>query len=158
MAQKSAFTPEQHEIIHAAAQRVWKAKFKWMKATAEHPGGQEAMALALGISQPTVSNLLKGKYRPGVKVARAIANLDGQRLEELVGDFAEPDGAPMLPAGSAFANLDVCIQFHRAKKQWSPWTIAAARSGFFGQSDFEAPEWAGKLDQLEKALERARKT
>lgn len=158
MAQKPAFTPEQHEVIHAAAQRVWKNKFKWMKASPDHPGGQEAMALALGVSQQTVSSLLKGKYKPGVKVARAIANLDGQRLEELVGDFAEPD-APVVPMnGTSFANLDVCIQFHASTKHWSPWTIAAARSGFFGQSDFAAPEWAGKLDQLEKALERVRKT
>lgn len=54
-------------------------------------------------------------------------------------------------------HLDVCLQFYASSKHWSPWTIAAARAGFFGNSDFAPPEWAGKLDALETALNRARK-
>jgi len=50
------------------------------------------------------------------------------------------------------------MRFYASSKHWSPWTVAAARAGFFGSTDFAAPEWAGKLDILEKALERARKT
>jgi len=152
MAGKPVFTDEQHQVLHAAALRVWKR----MKLDGKT---QEDMALALGISQQSVSDLLKGNYRPGFKPARAIANLDGKKLEQLLDGFAADDApAPAHVAAGAFANLDVCIQFHAATKHWSAWTIAAARAGFFGNSDFAPPEWAGKLDALEKALERAKKT
>lgn len=152
MAGKPVFTEDQHQILHAAALRVWK-RFKADGKT------QEDMALALGISQQSVSNLLKGDYRPGFKPARAIANLDGKKLEQLLEGFAlndTPSSAP--PGGSTFLNLDVCLQFYAATKHWSPWTIAAARAGFFGNADFAPPEWSGKLDLLERALEKARKT
>lgn len=154
MAQKPVFTDEQQEILHAAALRVWR-KFKAEGKT------QKELALALGLSQQSVSALIKGTYRPGLKVATEIALLDGKELEDLVGDFAAPKPAPeSRPGGtsSGFRNLDVCIQFHAASKHWSAWTIAAARAGFFGASDFAPPEWAGKLDHLEKALERARRS
>ena len=159
MPAKPAFSREQQDVILETARRVWREKFSWMKRrTKDHPPGQEAMALALGLTQQSVSSLLKGKYHPGVKVARAIANLDGHTLEQLIGDFAEPDAEPLEVAKhQAFANLDVCVQFHASTKHWSPWTLAAARAGYFGNADFPAPEWATKLDALEKALERARK-
>lgn len=152
MPAKPVFTDEQQEILHAAARRVWKTKFEKEGKT------QKDMAYALGITQQSVSNLLKGTYKPGLQVASEIAILDGKELEDLVGDFAAPQATANGYVGTiAFANLDVCIQFHSSTKHWSPWTIAAARAGFFGNSDFAAPEWATKLDQLEKALERARK-
>lgn len=169
MPAKPTFNDEQMEVIWAAARRVWRKDFEWMKRSKDHPDqlpAQEAFALALGISQQSVSKLLKREYRPGVRVASNIANLDGRTLRDLVGDFEEedpmptrsPPPGPALPgAPSAFTNLDVCIQFHASTKHWSPWTIAAARAGFFGNSDFAAPEWAGKLDHLERAMERARK-
>jgi DNA-binding XRE family transcriptional regulator len=157
MPTKPVFSEEQYEVIHAAAMRVWRKHFK------DQPKAQVKMALALGVSQQSVSKLLKGEYRPGLKVATEIAVLDGKEsLEDLIGDFASP--APSSPAlaarndfASTFANLDICVQFFASSKHWSPWTIAAARAGFFGQADFAPPEWAGKLDALEKALERARK-
>lgn len=161
MPAKPVFTPDQHEEIVAAAVRVWQTKFKAQKKT------QEEMALALGITQQSVSNLVRGTYHPGIRVARAIANLDGKTLEQLIGDYAVPEAAPLPvaePAGAAygasttmFPNLTTCLQFHASSKHWSPWTIAAARAGFFGNADFAPPEWAGKLDHLEKALEKARK-
>jgi len=156
MPAKPVFTEEQYEILHSAARRVWKTKFQAEGKT------QKEMAFALGVSQQTVSNLLKGTYRPGLKVATEIAILDGKELEDLIGDFAAPGAAAvaLMNGGLAshpFANLDVCIQFFASSKHWSPWTIAAARAGFFGNADFAPPEWAGKLDHLEKALERARK-
>ncbi len=162
MAAKPIFNAEQQEIIRVTARKVYKAQFKPIKATKDHPGGQEAMALALGVTQQTISSLVSptGKYNPGMRVASAIANLDGQTLEQLIGEFTDPDAPVLMPtngAPSGFANLDVCIQFHSSTKHWSPWTIAAARSGFFGSSDFAAPEWVAKLDTLEKALERVRK-
>lgn len=157
MAAKPVFSKEQMHIIHDAAARVWAAKFKGEKSA------QKKMALALGISQQSVSNLLKRTYKPGLKVATEIAILDGRNdLEELVGVVAEAETAeralPTLAGDEGpFANLTVCVRFFSSTKHWSPWTIAAARAGFFGNADFAAPEWAGKLDHLEKALERARK-
>lgn len=160
MPAKPTFSPEQRQVIHAAAKRVWKSKFAWMKKDGEHPGGQEAMALALGVTQQTVSNLLKGTYHPGAAVAAAIANLDGQTLEQLVGDFHHPEpesaATPTAPPES-FSNLSTCIAFYASSKHWSPWTIAAARAGYFGQADFAPPEWASKLDSLERVLEKSRK-
>jgi transcriptional regulator with XRE-family HTH domain len=159
MAAKPVFTKEQMHLIHDAAARVWAAKFKGEK------GAQAKMALALGISQQSISNLLKRTYRPGLKVATEIAILDGRgSLEELVGVVAEaePPERSIVTLGGAvddgpFANLTICVKFFASTKHWSPWTIAAARAGFFGNADFAAPEWASKLDHLEKALERARK-
>lgn len=164
MPAKPVFNDDQMEIIQATARRVWKAKFQSEGKT------QEDMALAIGLSQQSVSNLLKGSYRPGVGPARQIALLAGKTLEELVGDFAtelpprsaaspREDKAPATSIGlGTFKNLDICIQFHSATKHWSPWTIAAARAGYFGNADFAPPEWVGKLDTLEKALERAKKS
>ncbi len=161
MAAKPVFTKEQHALIRGAATRVWETKFKGQ------PAPQRKMALALGVTQQSISNLLKGKYKPAIRVADEIATLDGHHsLEELIGPYGKDNGA----AGSAypgssmgpksdepFANLSICIQFFAASKHWSPWTVAAARAGFFGTTDFPPPEWVGKLDHLEKALERARK-
>lgn len=165
MAAKPIFTDDQVDIIRATARKVFKGKFEWMKADkkAKQLGGQEAMALALGVTQQTVSNLLsqRKKYAPGLKVATAIANLDGQTLEQMIGEFGSPSAPESSPSsaqrGGSFANLDTCIGFHAHTKHWSPWTIAAARAGFFGTNDFPPPEWTTKLDSLERALERAKK-
>jgi transcriptional regulator with XRE-family HTH domain len=158
MPAKPVFTKEQQRLVHDAALRVWETKFKGER------GAQAKMALALGISQQSVSSLLRGTYKPGIKVATEIAILDGRgSLEELVGVFAEPEGSERPMVGTEpeeagrYANLTVCVRFFAATKHWSPWTIAAARAGFFGNADFAPPEWASKLDHLEKALERARK-
>ena len=155
MAGKPIFTAEQQDVIHTAAMRVWK-RFKSEKKT------QEDLALALGISQQSVSDLLKGNYRPGYRPARAIANLDGKRLEDLIDGFGDI-GAPDEPHSSAhgaphdFANLTICIQFHAGSRHWSAWTLAAARAGIFGATDHPAPDWTAKLDALEKALESFKK-
>lgn len=156
MAAKPVFTKEQHALIRAAAMRVWESKFKGQ------PSAQKKMALALGVSQQSISNLIKGKYKPAIRVADEIATLDGNnRLEELIGPYGKLDESTAPPAkearGSAFTNLGVCIQFFASTKHWSPWTIAAAQAGFFGNADFSPPEWVPKLDLLEKALERARR-
>ncbi len=159
MPAKPIFTDDQYEVIHAAALRVYRKQFK------DQPKSQIKMALALGISQQSVSKLLKGEYRPGPKVAADIAVLDGKEdLSDLIGDFAAPSAAltlsPSLNGTAAFnfGNLDTCIAFHAPTKHWSPWTIAAARAGYFGTSDFAPAEWGPKLDTLEKLLEKGRKT
>lgn len=157
MAAKPIFTSEQHAIIHEAAARVFRVKFDGQAQA------QAKMALALGISQQSVSNLIRGRYKPGLKVATEIAILDGRNsLLELVGpygtmDSPESERPPPLQGVAVFANLAVCVQFFATTKHWSPWTIAAARAGYFGSADFPAPEWAVKLDYLERVLEKARK-
>ncbi len=154
MAGKPVFTEEQHEILHACAVRVWR-RFKAEKKT------QEDMGLALGLSQQSVSDLIKGTYRPGYRPARMLANLDGKKLEQLLEDFTATDVPVSEGRGEVgqptFVNLDVCIQFYAASKHWSPWTIAAARAGFFGGADFAPPQWSAKLDMLEKVREKARR-
>lgn len=152
MPAKPVFTDEQQDMLHTAALRVWK-RFKADGKT------QKDLALALGLSQQSVSALLRGSYHPGLRIATEIATLDGKELEDMIGAFAAPAASPadMAQTGGAHPNLDVCLRFFAASRQWSPWTIAAARAGFFGATDFLPPEWAGKLDHLEKSLERARK-
>lgn len=159
MPAKPIFTNEQHRLLKEAAIRVWGDQFKGKKAA------QTKMALALGITQQTVSNLLKGTYKPSLTVAKSIATLDGRNsLEELIGVYGEGEVGDDVPATERppqapdpFGNLSICIQFFASSKHWSPWTIAAARAGFFGNADFAPPEWVPKLDLLEKTLERARK-
>ena len=163
MPAKPVFNQEQLDILQATAKKVFAAQFKWMKAdkAAGKMGGQEAMALALGITQQSVSALMTGRYKPGVKVARGIANLEGHTLEQLVGDFADPEPAPTAGATghpNTFRGLETCVEFHASTRHWSPWTLASARAGIFGLVDFPAPEWTPKLDALEKVLEKARKT
>ena len=156
MAGKSIFTDEQRDILRSTARRIWHEKFKKEGKT------QEQFGLALGLTQQSISGVIRGEYTPGLKAARALAVLDGTTLEQLIGEVGTPEpAAPHASAGnlspSPFKNLDVCIDFHATSKHWSPWTVAAARAGFFGNSDFAPPEWAGKLDLLERALDRARK-
>lgn len=149
MAGKPTFTAAQFKILQDTAKKLKKGFVK-----------QEQMALALGITQQSLSALLAGKYKPGVQVAANIANLAGQTLEDLVGPYAVPgadSSSSALPSSSrGMANLDVCIQFHRGMRAWSPWTVEAARAGYFGPSDFHPSEWPAKLDTLEQVLRDAR--
>lgn len=156
MPTKPVFSPEQLAVIRAAAVRVFEAKFEWMKKTKTQPGGQEAMGLAIGVSQQSVSNLLKGKYNPGWKVASNIANLDGQTLEQLLGHHLEKPAEPKAKSAK-LPNLRKCIDFYEDEKHWSPWTIACAEAGYFGKDDFRPALWVEKLTGLEKLLERGRR-
>lgn len=152
MPAKPNFSQAQVKILQDTASRVYKRKFK----------NQEDFALALGVTQQTVSNLLRRKYTPGVEVARHIANLDGQTLEDLVGEFAKattrPDARTDEPSENLrYPNLEACVRFYSGTKHWASWTLAAARAGFWGDSDLPPPQWPDRLDALERALERLRK-
>ena len=126
---------------------------------------QSDLAKAIGLTQPALSNLLSNKWKPGMTTALAIAELDGQELVDLVGPLqgAEPPASGALPLSedhpeTRFHNIDVCVKFWNGKKTWSPWTIAAAKAGVYGDQDLPAPEWQPKLDKLEKALLDVRKS
>jgi DNA-binding XRE family transcriptional regulator len=152
MAAKRAFTDEQYDSLIAAVRRALADKKRFRN--------QEALALALKLTQPSLSAMLHGKWKPGITTARAIANLEGMTLEDMIGPFAEDDGAPVAPRSGdlpGFTNLKKCIEFYAGSKHWSPWTIAAAQAGFYGTTDFTPPQWEGKLDQLERALEKVRR-
>lgn len=149
MPAKPPFSEPQFRVLLETAKRIRK-RFK----------NQDQMALALGIAQPSLSALLKGKWKPGVTTAKAIAQLDQRTLEDLIGPYgesAEPKSARRTSSSSAFPNLETCVEFHSGSKHWSAWTIAAARAGFWGSRDVAPPEWSAKLDTLEKALEKIQK-
>lgn len=147
MPAKQPFSKAQYAVLLDAAKRA-RRKFK----------SQEEMALALDITQPAVSALLKGRWKPGLSTARHIAAAVGMQLEELIGDFEETTTVkrPSTPV-SPRPNLEVCVAFHAEKRTWSPWTLAAARAGVFGPTDFAAPEWSSKLDALESVMTRFQK-
>ncbi len=105
------------------------------------------------MSQPALSNLLKRKWAPSLKTARAIADIDGHAsLEAMIGPIEMTTSKPIKPVGVPFPNLEACISYWAARKQWSPWTIAAAKAGYFGAKDIDGPEWEAKLDALEALL------
>ena len=155
MPAKSSFSQKQHEILLSVVRRAAENKKKWKN--------QEQLALAIGITQPSLSGYLGGKWKPGVKIARGIAHLEGTTLEDLVGPFGEkdeeekPSRARRVEA-SGHPNLELCVQFHASTHVWSPWTIAATRAGYFGPEDYPAPKWPERLNALEAAMEKARKS
>jgi hypothetical protein len=148
MPAKPVFSKAQLDVLFDAANRA-RRKYK----------NQTDFALALDITQPAASNLLKRKWAPGVSTARHIATAVGERLEDLVGEFEEaPVKASIRRPQTVFPNLEICVQFHAGRKTWGPWTIASAGAGLFGPTDYAPPEWAQKLDQLEDVLAKFRRT
>ncbi len=148
---KTPFTDKQHEILLRAVKHASQDKKRFKN--------QEQLALAIGMTQPSLSAYLLGKWRPGVTIARGIAHLEGVTLEELVGEFGVKDegktGAKVKKSG--YPNLETCIDFYASTHTWAAWTLAAARAGYFGPEDFPPPRWMEKLDGLEKLLDRSRK-
>lgn len=121
---------------------------------------QEELAKALDLTQPSVSRLKKGLWTPGLSTARYIAQLEGKTLEDLVGPIkldSEMPPSPFTVIDSRFQNLEICVRFHAEEARWSPWTLAAARAGFFGDADFSPTAWPPKLDELERALSRVKR-
>ena len=148
------FSDLQKKILIEAVKRAEK-KFKREGLT------QEELAKALDLTQPSVSRLKNGAWTPGLTTARYIAQLEGKTLEDLIGPVKlDEDVAPeshALLLGGRFANLEVCVRFHDGSRSWSPWTLAAARAGFFGDKDMHPGEWVPKLDALELSFSQAKK-
>jgi DNA-binding XRE family transcriptional regulator len=151
MKRQPPFTLAQYKILQETAKKVKRGFAK-----------QEEMALALGITQQSLSALIAGRYNPGLRVAVNLANLAERKLEDLIGPYDTPStpsthekpGDQFLQPG--MHNLDICVRFHLGVKAWSAWTIAAARAGFFGPADHHPSEWARKLDTLEGMMQKAR--
>lgn len=105
------------------------------------------MALALGLSQTSVSALLKGLYPPGAQVAEEIATLAGfDSLEDMVGPYY----MKRERAEEELPNLQKCLDFYGTER-WKPWVVAMAKSGYF-PDDVSPKEWEGRLDTLEKQI------
>jgi transcriptional regulator with XRE-family HTH domain len=149
MAGKQYFTPEQYDILREAAGRARK-KFKT----------QQEFALALGITQPALSSMLKGRWKPGLTTANHIAEALGVTLDALVGPHGGTTATQArdgVDEATPFPNMGVCLRFYQGQKSWSPWTIAAAKAGYFGAKDVAGPDWVERLDKLEMLLGKGRK-
>lgn len=150
---RETFDRRQKTLIHKVAREVFADKFRGK----DKP--QTKMALALGISQTSVSALLRGNYTPSVPIAEELAVLAGyESLREMVGDYFQPgtkEGdearavAQMVATGvTRYPNLRTCIEFHQ--RRWAPYVIAAAEAGFFKGEDVAPKDWEGRLDELER--------
>jgi transcriptional regulator with XRE-family HTH domain len=146
MPAKKPFSKAQYDVLHRTLVKV-KKSFK----------NQEQLALALHLTQPSLSALLLKKWQPSISTGKAIANLEGVTLEDLVGEYSDGTAPAHTAHDDPFPNLDVCIRFYSGRKAWSPWTTAAARAGFFGPDDVAPPAWAERLDHLEQLLATAKK-
>jgi len=154
MPAKTPFTEKQHALLLGAVRRASEDKKRFKN--------QEHLALALHITQPSLSNLMNGKWKPGLTVARAIAQLEGMTLEDMVGPFGELEEPPQAKrrqrqGGPHYPNLEVCLDFHASTREWAAWTVAAARAGFFGPEDYPPPKWPEKLETLDRALDKMRR-
>ena len=151
MPAKTPFSDKQHEVLLRAVTRASQDKKRFKN--------QEQLALAVGMTQPSLSAYLLGKWRVGIEKAKGIAHLEGVTLEELIGPYKKEKAAlaSKKKLRGDYPNLDTCIDFYATTHSWSPWTVAAAHAGFYGPEDFPPPKWAQKLDELEKVMETSRK-
>lgn len=152
---RETFDRRQKTLIHKVSNEVFRDKFKGK----DKP--QTKMALALGISQTSVSALLRGDYTPSVPIAEELAVLAGyESLREMVGDYFQPGAkegdeaqavAAMVATGvKRYPNLRVCVEFHQ--RRWPAYVIAAAEAGFFRGEDVSPKEWEARLDGLQQRL------
>lgn len=102
---------------------------------------QADLAKSLDLTQPSLSKLLSGDYKPGVPIARNIADLEGVSLEELLPGFVDKKkkGKP---------HLEVAASYHEGK--WPVWAVAAARESPL--DDVEPEEWTPIIEAIRAAL------
>ena len=147
---RSTFSHAQRVLLHKTANRVFEDKFK-------SKGKQTSMAKALGLSQTSVSALLRGVYTPSVEVASELALLAGyDDLKDLTGPYYQPaadESGPLSSSTAMYPNLRKCVAFY--ENRWKPWVVAAAEAGYFAD-DVAPAAWAGRLDALAAALEKHR--
>jgi DNA-binding XRE family transcriptional regulator len=149
---RPVFDLRQRRIIRDTARKVFEEKFKGKESP------QRKMALALGLSQTTISALLAGTYVPSVQVADDLATLAGyESIKDLVGPYYQHTAEENAPPSSgtslsshAYPNLTKCIEFY-GKEHWPAFVIAAAKAGYYAE-DVAPKEWPERLDSLEKLL------
>jgi hypothetical protein len=101
-------------------------------------GGITHVASLIGISQPALTQILDGG---GISLKTLIG----------IGRLPNVDIAQLLatPGRPGMSKLEICIAYHESR--WSSWTLAAARSGMWGD-DPPGAVWEGRLDRIEDAL------
>ena len=146
---RETFSAEQKLKIIQIANRIFMDKFKGK----DRP--QVKMGLALGISQTSVSALLRGDYPPSLKVVESLATLAGfEDVRAMVGDYYVPgrELVNLEVEEKRFPNLRKCIDYHEDNR-WPKWVLATAQAGYF--SDDTTPDkWTARLDQLERSLKK----
>lgn len=123
------FTPSQYVTLREVVVRHKKKKT------------QADLAKSLELTQPSLSKLLSGEYRPGIPIARHIADLEGLSLEELLPGFVDKKkkGKP---------HLEIAASYHEGK--WPAWAVAAARESPL--DDVGPEEWAPIIEAIRLAL------
>lgn len=145
---RETFDAVQRATLWRTAQAVYDEKFRGK----DKP--QVKMGLALGgLSQSSISALLRRKYTPSVEVAEQLAHLAGlESLRDLVGDYyvAHPGEELTVEAFGSLPGLHACITYH-GPTRWPAWVVAAAKAGAF-PDDVTPAAWAIRLDDLAKKL------
>lgn len=75
--------------------RAMEALRTWLS---ESDKTQAELAKALGVSQPTVSDWLKGKFSPNAKKLRAISDYTGISVDALLASVPASTGEPQSTA------------------------------------------------------------
>jgi DNA-binding XRE family transcriptional regulator len=148
MSEKSPFSAEQAEKLFALLDTLVAQKGpgkKWRN--------EREMAADIGVAQQSLNGLIKRSWTPSVRAAHGIARASGIELRDVVGNMPGVTDQTF----DDYPNLDVCVRFHTGEKTWSPWTLAAARAGFFGAQDWPARAWVERLDRLETALAKLKR-
>lgn len=129
---------DQNDRVIAKIQEI-AARDQWRQR-----GGITALARSLGLTQARMSQLInnrsqrgEGQERVSRDTAERVARFEGVDFDELV------MGLPMK-----FPNLKQTLGYW-GQDRWHPAVVAAAWAGWW-EDDVSPPEWADRLDTLEK--------
>lgn len=115
-ARGKSFSDEQNQRMRAVANKL-----------SDRLGSRAALAEALDVSPPTISNFLNGKNGAGSELAQKLANYLGRTLSELI----DPDGvdAPVGPVPRALQGWDAAEARAREILSHTPaWVFSCARN------------------------------
>lgn len=109
---RSMATSGRPSLADQSAKRVVE-KMRELLNSAEFLGNKTKLAKALGISQPSVSNLLLEKNSPAFETAERVAELAKMDVWELLGT-KKPAGERVVEYDERYPNLQAAITFARA--------------------------------------------